>query len=173
MIYHLKNDKNHVSQKKFSSSNDDRKTFFFSFFKRKNVELIMFLNRMLTSAEEKYWFTKLKMIDLIWLIKRIRRLIETFKHVIIIYTNHAVNSFITRQIKFTNNNIDKLNMKLIRTSIYFFQFRLNICKIDIIDFVNETLTNVFEMKNVKCNNIYLNMLKLKIDFRKIRKHFVI
>ena len=45
------------------------------------------------------------------------------------------------------------------------------CKIDIIDFVDATLTNVFEMKDVKCNNIYLNMLKLKIDFRKIRKHF--
>ena len=86
----------------------------------------MFLNRMFTSTEEKYWFTKLKMIDLIWLIKRIRHLIETFKHVIIIYTNHAVNLFITRQIKFTNNSVDKLNMKLIRTSIYFFQFRLNI-----------------------------------------------
>ena len=46
------------------------------------------------------------------------------------------------------------------------------CKIDIINFADETLTNVFEMKNVKCNNNYLNMLKLKIDFRKIRKHFV-
>ena len=29
MIYHLKSDKNHVSQKKLSTSNDDRKTFFF------------------------------------------------------------------------------------------------------------------------------------------------
>ena len=46
------------------------------------------------------------------------------------------------------------------------------CKINIIDLADETLTNVLEMKDVKCNNIYLNMLKLKIDFRKIRKHFV-
>ena len=46
------------------------------------------------------------------------------------------------------------------------------CKIDIIDFVDDTLANVSEMKNVKCNNIYLNMLKLKINFRKIRRHFV-
>ena len=48
----------------------------------------------------------------------------------------------------------------------------NHCKINIIDFVDETLTNISEMKNVKCNNIYLNVLKLKIDFRKIRRHFV-
>ena len=38
------------------------------------------------------------------------------------------------------------------------------CKIDIIDFVDETLTYVFEMKDVKCNNIYLNILELKVDF---------
>ena len=49
----------------------------------------------------------------------------------------------------------------------------NCCKIDTIDFADETLANVLEMKNVKCNNIYLNMLELKTDFRKIRKHFVI
>ena len=46
------------------------------------------------------------------------------------------------------------------------------CKVDTIDSADETLANVSEMKDVKCNNIYLNMLKLKIDFRKIRKHFV-
>ena len=46
------------------------------------------------------------------------------------------------------------------------------CKIDIINFADETLTNISEMKDVKCNNIYLNILKLKIDFRKIRKHLV-
>ena len=39
-------------------------------------------------------------------------------------------------------------------------------KIDITDFVDETLANISEMKNVKCNNIYSNMLKLKIDFEK-------
>ena len=48
----------------------------------------------------------------------------------------------------------------------------NFCKIDIIDLADETLANISEMKNVKCNNIYFDMLKLKIDFRKIRKHFV-
>ena len=46
------------------------------------------------------------------------------------------------------------------------------CKVDIINLVDETLANVSEMKNVKCNNIYLSILKLKIDFRKIREHFV-
>ena len=48
----------------------------------------------------------------------------------------------------------------------------NDCKIDTTDLTDETLANVSEIKDVKCNNIYLNILKLKIDFRKIRKHFV-
>ena len=45
-----------------------------------------------------------------------------------------------------------------------------ICKIDITDLADETLANVLEMKDVKCNNIYLSMLELKTDFRKIREH---
>ena len=58
--------------------------------------------------------------------KRIRHIIETSKYIIIIYIDHVVNSSITRQIKFINNNVNKLNMKLIRVSIYLSQFRLNI-----------------------------------------------
>ena len=128
MIYYLKSDKNHKSIKKLSSnkkfSSDDERIFFS--FKRKNVKFIIFLNRMLTTAKKKYWFIELKMINFVWLIKRIRHLIKIFKHVIIIYTNHVVNSFIVRQIKFINNSVNKLNMKLIRIFVYLSQFRLNI-----------------------------------------------
>ena len=66
------------------------------------------------------------MIDLIWLMKRIKHLIKTFKYVTIIYIDYVVNSFITRQIKFISNNVDKLNIKLIRASIYLSQFRFDV-----------------------------------------------
>ena len=46
------------------------------------------------------------------------------------------------------------------------------CKIDTTDPAGEMLANVSEMKDVKCNSIYLSMLKLKTDFRKIRRHLV-
>ena len=39
-------------------------------------------------------------------------------------------------------------------------------------FVNDTLTNELNMKNVKCNNIYFVKLKLKADFRKIRSMII-
>ena len=44
----------------------------------------------------------------------------------IIFIDHVVNVLITKQTILLFNNIDKLNFRLIRTSVYLFQFRLNI-----------------------------------------------
>ena len=127
---------------------------------------------MLTFVEEKYWLIELKIIDLIWLVKRIKHLIETFKHITIIYIDYVVNSFIIRQIKFINNNIDKLNMKLIRVSIYLFQFRLDVrYKFDkshiIFDAFNRLSTNnyMFNDKNdvLDIENFHENMIDSKND----------
>ena len=52
-------------------------------------------------------------------------MIKIVKYVIVIYTNYATNSFITRQTKLINNNVDKFNIKLIRVFVYLLQFRLN------------------------------------------------
>ena len=52
-------------------------------------------------------------------------IIRSFDYYIVIYINHEVNSKIVNQIKFTINNIDKTNLRLIRVFIYFSQFRLN------------------------------------------------
>ena len=43
-----------------------------------------------------------------------------------IYINHFVIINIIKQIKLSFFNIDKLNLKLIRTFIYLFQFRFNV-----------------------------------------------
>ena len=45
---------------------------------------------------------------------------------IVIFTNHAINAFITKQIILSFNNIDKLNFRLMKISIYLFQFRFDI-----------------------------------------------
>ena len=102
--------------------------------------------------------------------KRIRYMIKTFKHIIIIYINHVVNSLITRQIKFINSNINKLNMKLIRVFIYLSQFLLNIRykskKFHIIlDAFNRLSTRniMFNDKNnvLDIENFHNNMIKSK------------
>ena len=41
------------------------------------------------------------------------------------FTDYAANTSIIKQMIFANNNIDKLNFRLVRAFIYFSQFRLN------------------------------------------------
>ena len=53
-------------------------------------------------------------------------MIETVKHVIVIFTNHNVNTSIIKQTTFFSSNIDKLNFRLIRAFIYLFQFQLEV-----------------------------------------------
>ena len=70
MIYYLKNDKKNIisSKKTFVTS----KKKFFSFSKRKNVKLIMFLNWIFILVEKKYWLIELKMIAIeYWLFQTI------------------------------------------------------------------------------------------------------
>ena len=45
---------------------------------------------------------------------------------IVIFTNHAANAFIIKQTILSFNNIDKLNFRLVRASIYLSQFRFDI-----------------------------------------------
>ena len=98
----------------------------FNNFKRNEIELIMFFNRMFTSTKKRYWSTKLKMIDLMWIIRRVKHIIEIFKHVTMIFIDHVVNFSIARQITLIFNNIDKLNLWFVRIFIYFFQFRIDV-----------------------------------------------
>ena len=58
--------------------------------------------------------------------KRVRHLIEVFRYFIIVFTDHAVNIDIAKQITFLFNNTNKLNFRLMRISIYFFQFRFDV-----------------------------------------------
>ena len=113
VIYHTKNDDKYRNDKLLIVKND--------------MKFILFFSKYLINVENCYWFTKLKIVDLIWFVRRIKHMIETFvKSSIIIYTNHFVIVFIIQQIKLSLSSINKLNFRLIRVSIYLFQFFLNI-----------------------------------------------
>ena len=99
-------------------------------------------------------------------------MIETFKYIIIIYIDHVVNSSITRQIKFINNNVDKLNMKLIRVSIFLSQFRLNVRYKSKRFYIILDAFNRLSIKNIMFNdknnvldieNFYNNIINSKND----------
>ena len=113
MIYHLKND--------WSFNKDNRMIL-----KSAEIELILFLSRMLSNVEHKLFSTELEMTALIWTVKRIKHMIESAIKITIIFIDHVANSSIARQTTLSSENIDKLNLKLVKIFIYLAQFDLNI-----------------------------------------------
>ena len=57
-------------------------------FTQKNTELILFLNHLLTNVKIQYWFTKLKVISIVWIIKKIHHIIKASELFMIIYIDH-------------------------------------------------------------------------------------
>lgn len=60
------------------------------------VEPILFLSRMLTSAESRYWPTELEIACLVWTVRKIHHIIEASDHSTIVYTDHSASLAIAR-----------------------------------------------------------------------------
>ena len=80
------------------------------------VELVMFLNRILTKAEAHYWPSKLEVAAEVSIVKKIRVLIESSSKPTVIYTDHVESVAIGKQKTLTMSPIDKLNLRLVRAS---------------------------------------------------------
>ena len=118
---------------------------------KNNVLFIVFLNKLLSKAKIKYWFTKFKIIVFVWTMRKFRLIIFNSNHSIIIYTSYNASSNIIFQIKFIFNNIDRFNIRFIQTFIYFFQFKLKIHhRIDCFNLVSDALNRLF-IKNMRVN----------------------
>ncbi len=135
MIYHVKDEK--------------------MIFTQLDVQFILFLSRTLNSAERNYWLTKLKVANLIWMIKKIHHMMKsTLKLLTIIYIDHAVAVIIVKQISLTTANTNKLNLHLIWISQYLFIFQLDIRhKVDkiniMLDALFRLLRDKLELKSMK------------------------
>ena len=96
-------------------------------YSRTTIQSIMFFNRCLNDVEKNYWSTKLKIVDIVWVIRKIKHMIESTEiFSIIIYIDHFVAVSINRQIIFSIFNSDKLNLRLMRVSQYLFDFNLSV-----------------------------------------------
>ena len=113
MIYHVKN------KSKYRDNSKQLMT-------RTNIKLILFLSKCLTNVEDRYWFIELKIADLIWIIRHVRHMIKIFLHFVVVYIDYSATTFIVQQIKLFIFFVNKLNLRLIRASIYLFQFTLDI-----------------------------------------------
>ena len=101
-------------------------------FGKEDVEPIMFLSKMLTPAESRYWPTELETAGLVWLVKRIKHLIVAQKSNspgnprVTVYTDHSATTSIVKQTKLTTSSTDKLNLRLVRALMYLSQFNLDV-----------------------------------------------
>ena len=53
-------------------------------------------------------------------------MIENAKRITVIFTNHVANAFIVKQTTLSSENIDKLNFRFVRISVYFSQFDIDV-----------------------------------------------
>ena len=144
-------DVNASKQRKFDAmifhvKSDSKKT---NMIERKKIQFIMFLNKQLSEIENRYWFTKFEIAEMIWMIKKIRHMIEFCrKSPIIIFIDHSVTAGIIKQTSLIIENTEKLNFRLIKISQYF-----------------STLSIKIKIKSKKFHLIsdVLSRLKTKID----------
>jgi len=90
------------------------------------MEPILFLSRLLTDAETRYWPTELEIAGIVWVVKKVRHMIEAAKAATIVYTDHSAAVSIVRQTSLNTTAVEKLNLRLVRASEYLQRFRLDV-----------------------------------------------
>ena len=122
---------------------------------RLDVQSILFLNKLLNSVEQNYWSTKLKIANIVWIIKRVKHLIDSIKKFsTIIYTNHSTIVSIFKQTTLITFNIDKLNFRLVRVSQYLSNFNIAIRhKSDKSNVIFDVLSKLFDKLSTQSNVI--------------------
>jgi hypothetical protein len=135
----------------------------------------MFLSKILISTKKKYWSTKLKMTNMIWIVKKIRHLIENSrKSLTIIFIDHFVLAEIIKQTFFTSFNTNKLNLRLIRASQYLFVLSIEIrVKLEKFHVILDAFSRFFSIMNknklIEKNEIFEN---LKYDLNALLIHSI-
>ena len=107
-----------------------KKLSFDQFSSRHVIESIFFFNRLFISIETRYWSIEFEIIDIVWIFKKIRHIIEIVDistiDKIVIYTNHDATLSIINQTSFITSFIDKFNFRFVRISDYIQRFDLDI-----------------------------------------------
>lgn len=89
---------------------------------KKRIQPIMFLSRLLRPAETRYWPTELELAGIVWVLRKIRHLVESSKHPTVIFTDHGAALGIAKQTSLTTSSTDRLNLRLVRASDYIQRF---------------------------------------------------
>ena len=93
---------------------------------QEEIKSILFLSCFLFNAKTQYWSTELKVMNIVWIVKKIQHIIKITEHITIIYINYSAIIFIVQQFSLNTVNIKKLNLYLIWTSEHLQCFHLNV-----------------------------------------------
>ena len=78
-----------------------------------------------TSAEQNYWPTELEIAGFVWVMKKVRHMIESSRDPVVIQTDHSAILDITKQLSITSKSSTvRMNVRLVRASQFLRQFRL-------------------------------------------------
>ncbi len=81
--------------------------------KEKFMKSVLFLSRLLQDVKMQYWLTELEVTELVWIVKKIRHMIEVTAKNVIIYTDHVISVRISHQFSLNITVMKKLNLHLI------------------------------------------------------------
>ena len=131
----------------------------------------------------------MKIVCLVWIIKKICHMINEFLADTVIWTDHSVTIQIMRQMMLISSFMNKLNLCLVRASQYCFQFHINVWHCSdwlniilnvlshflnkIADFKNWLLKNMLENIDEKIHIYHIIVIKILSDFQnKIKKIYL-
>jgi hypothetical protein len=90
------------------------------------VQPILFLSKMLSTAELNYWPTELEVACLVWAVRKTRHMVEAADRPTIIYTNHVSRTTISHQTTLSTTSTVQLHLRLVRALQYLQQYSLEI-----------------------------------------------
>ncbi len=96
---------------------------------RSSIRLVIFLSQLLIPAERNYWPTELEIAGFVWVLKRVRHVVESSRSKVIVQTDHSAILDITQQPSITStNSTTRINVRLVKASQYLHTFsKLEIC----------------------------------------------
>ncbi len=91
------------------------------------IQPVFFLSRLLAPVERNYWPTELEITGFVWVVKKVRYIIESSKSNVVIQTDHSAILDILQQSSVTSTtSMMRLNLRFVRAFQFLQQFKLDV-----------------------------------------------
>ena len=126
VVYHVKDDASDPATADCSNNSEGPAATKPAYLKKSSIEPIMFLSRRLSSAEHQYWPTELEIAGLVWVLRKIRHMVESSKLPVRIFTDHGASLGIAKQSSLRTTSTERSNLQLVCTSEYIQCFNIEL-----------------------------------------------